>query len=116
MRGLVVAINKWDELDNDKREHIVEIKRLRFAEFADVLISGTGVGHLYKSINEAYRAATDVSTTRLTKILEVRLNRQHHGAQSPYQTALCPCRRKKPPVIIIHGNQTDSVPAQYTDT
>ena len=36
-RGLVVAINKWDGLDEHKREHIkTEIKRrLRFAEFAD---------------------------------------------------------------------------------
>jgi GTP-binding protein len=122
-RGLVVAINKWDGLDPDKREHIkVEIKRrLRFAEFADVhfisALHGTGVGHLYKSINDAYRAATDaLSTTRLTKILE--------GAVEDHQPPMVHNRRIKlryahaggrnPPVIIIHGNQTDSVPAQYT--
>ena len=122
-RGLVVAINKWDGLDNDKREHIkTEIKRrLRFAEFADVhfisALHGTGVGHLYKSIDTAYRAATDaLSTTRLTKILE--------GAVEEHQPPMVQGRRIKlryahaggrnPPVIIIHGNQTESVPAQYT--
>ena len=99
-RGLVVAINKWDGLDEHKREHIkTEIKRrLRFAEFADVhfisALHGTGVGHLYKSINTAYKAATDpLSTTRLTKILEGAV--QEH--QPPMvqgrriKTALCPC-------------------------
>jgi GTP-binding protein len=122
-RGLVVAINKWDGLDADKREHIkatVE-RRLRFAEFADVhfisALHGTGVGHLYKSINNAYRAATDaLSTTKLTKILE--------GAVEEHQPPMVHNRRIKlryahaggrnPPVIVVHGNQTDSVPAQYT--
>lgn len=122
-RGLVVAINKWDGLDAEKREHIkasVE-RRLRFAEFADVhfisALHGTGVGHLYKSINNAYRAATDaLSTTRLTKILE--------GAVEEHQPPMVHNRRIKlryahaggrnPPVIVVHGNQTDSVPAQYT--
>ena len=122
-RGLVVAINKWDGLDADKREHIkVEIKRrLRFAEFADVhfisALHGTGVGHLYKSIDTAYRAATDaLSTTRLTKVLE--------GAVEEHQPPMVHSRRIKlryahaggrnPPIIIVHGNQTASVPAQYT--
>ena len=122
-RGLVVAINKWDGLDAEKREHIkatVE-RRLRFAEFADVhfisALHGTGVGHLYKSINNAYRAATDaLSTTKLTKILE--------GAVEDHQPPMVHSRRIKlryahaggrnPPVIIVHGNQTESVPAQYT--
>jgi GTP-binding protein len=122
-RGLVVAINKWDGLDADKREHIKSTveRRLRFAEFADVhfisALHGTGVGHLYKSINNAYRAATDaLSTTKLTKILE--------GAVEEHQPPMVHNRRIKlryahaggrnPPVIVVHGNQTDSVPAQYT--
>ena len=122
-RGLVVAINKWDGLDVEKREHIKATvgRRLRFAEFADVhfisALHGTGVGHLYKSINDAYRAATDaLSTTKLTKILE--------GAVEEHQPPMVHSRRIKlryahaggrnPPVIIIHGNQTESVPAQYT--
>jgi GTP-binding protein len=122
-RGLVVAINKWDGLDTEKREHIKATvgRRLRFAEFADVhfisALHGTGVGHLYKSINDAYRAATDaLSTTKLTKILE--------GAVEEHQPPMVHSRRIKlryahaggrnPPVIIVHGNQTESVPAQYT--
>ena len=122
-RGLVLGINKWDGLDPDKREHIkVEIKRrLQFADFADVhfisALHGTGVGNLYDSIGAAYAAATDtLSASRLTKVLE--------GAVEEHQPPMVHGRRVKlrfahaggrnPPVIIIHGNQTDSVPAQYT--
>ena len=122
-RGLVIGINKWDGLDPDKREHIKgEIKRrLQFADFADVhfisALHGTGVGNLYDSIELAYRAATDaLSASRLTKVLE--------GAVEEHQPPMVHGRRVKlrfahaggrnPPVIIIHGNQTDSVPAQYT--
>ena len=122
-RGLVIGINKWDGLDADKREHIkIEIKRrLQFAEFADVhfisALHGSGVGNLYDSIGAAYRAATDaLSASRLTKVLE--------GAVEEHQPPMVHGRRVKlryahaggrnPPVIIIHGNQTDSVPAQYT--
>jgi GTP-binding protein len=122
-RGLVIGINKWDGLDPDKREHIKgEIKRrLQFADFADVhfisALHGTGVGNLYDSIELASRAATDaLSASRLTKVLE--------GAVEEHQPPMVHGRRVKlrfahaggrnPPVIIIHGNQTDSVPAQYT--
>jgi GTP-binding protein len=80
-------------------------------------LHGTGVGNLYDSIQSAYRAATDaLSTTRLTKVLE--------GAVEEHQPPMVHGRRIKlryahaggrnPPVIIIHGNQTESVPAQYT--
>ena len=122
-RGLVLGINKWDGLDPEKREKIKAdiTRRLRFAEFADVhfisALHGTGVGNLYDSIENAYRAATDaLSASRLTKVLE--------GAVEEHQPPLVHGRRIKlrfahaggrnPPIIIIHGNQTDSVPAQYT--
>jgi GTP-binding protein len=122
-RGLVVGINKWDGLAPEKREKIkADIKRrLQFAEFADVhfisALHGTGVGNLYDSIGAAYSAATDtLSASRLTKVLE--------GAVEEHQPPMVHGRRIKlrfahaggrnPPVIIIHGNQTDSVPAQYT--
>ncbi|MDE0763024.1 MAG: ribosome biogenesis GTPase Der [Cellvibrionales bacterium] len=122
-RGLVIGINKWDGLEPQHRDHIkVEIKRrLIFADFAKVhfisALHGTGVGNLYDSIGAAYSAATDtLSASRLTKVLE--------GAVEDHQPPMVHGRRVKlrfahaggrnPPVIIIHGNQTDAVPAQYT--
>jgi len=122
-RALVVAINKWDGLEADKKEWIKsELKRrLRFVDFADIhfisALHGTGVGHLYESIEKAYSSATDkLSTNRLTKILE--------DAVIEHQPPLVKGRRikmryahaggKNPPVIVIHGNQVDDIPNHYT--
>ena len=122
-RALVVAINKWDGLETDKKDWIKsELKRrLRFVEFADIhfisALHGTGVGHLYESIGNAYSSATDkLSTNRLTKILE--------DAVIDHQPPLVRGRRIKmryahaggrnPPVIVIHGNQVEDIPNHYT--
>ena len=121
-RALVVALNKWDGLEAEQREYIkAELdRRLKFVDFADVhfisALHGTGVGHLYESIGKAYHSATDkLSTNHLTKILE--------DAVSVHQPPLVNGRRIKlryahsgghnPPIIVIHGNQTDKVPGHY---
>ena len=121
-RGLVLAVNKWDGIDADQRDWIkTELdRRLRFAEYADThfisALHGTGVGHLYKSVNAAYQSATrKLSTNALTRILEgavydhappmmngrrIKLRYAHAGGQNP-------------PLIVIHGNQTGKVPNSY---
>jgi GTPase len=121
-RALVLAVNKWDGIDAGQRDWIKREldRRLRFAEYADThyisALHGTGVGHLYKSINNAYASATrKLSTNVLTRILEaavfdhpppmvngrrIKLRYAHAGGQNP-------------PLIIIHGNQTGSVPNSY---
>lgn len=122
-RALVLAVNKWDGLEADNKAWIkTELeRRLRFVDFADVhfisALHGTGVGHLYESIEKAFSAATDkLGTNRLTRILQdavtehqppmvrgrrIKLRYAHAGGQNP-------------PVIVIHGNQTDEVPSHYT--
>ncbi len=122
-RGLVIAANKWDGLGLDEKEHVKkEIgRRLRFAGFADVhfvsAIHGTGVGNLYDSIHTAFSTALKaLSTASLTNVLK--------GAIEEHQPPMVNGRRirlrfahaggKNPPVIIVHGNQTQSVPANYT--
>ena len=121
-RALVVVINKWDGLQSDERDRIKsELERkLPFLSFAEVLfisaLHGTGVGHLMKAVDAAYRAATrDLKTSDLTNILEqaimehqpplvrgrrIKLRYAHQGGQNP-------------PIIVIHGNQTESVPLTY---
>lgn len=122
-RAVVVALNKWDGLSSDQKSRIkTELdRRLRFIDFAEVhfisALHGTGVGHLYESIEKAYASATQSLQTRhLTTILEgavydhappmingrrIKLRYAHPGGQNP-------------PIIVIHGNQTDKVPASYT--
>ncbi len=121
-RGLVLALNKWDGMEADDKQRVrYELdRRLRFIDYADVhfisALHGTGVGHLYKSIDAAYQSATrKLSTNQLTRILEdavldheppmingrrIKLRYAHAGGQNP-------------PLIVIHGNQTGKVPAAY---
>lgn len=121
-RSLVIAINKWDGMDEYDRKQVKESidRRLDFIPWARVhLISakhGTGVGDLYPSIEKAHASATiRVATSRLTQILQ--------DAVETHQPPLVSGRRIKlryahlggqnPPVIVIHGNQTESVPNAY---
>lgn len=121
-RGLVLALNKWDGLESEHKEFVKREleRRLQFVDFVDLhfisALHGTNVGHLYESIERAYHSATDsLSTNRLTRILE--------DAVSVHQPPLVNGRRIKlryahagghnPPIIVIHGNQTDSVPEHY---
>ena len=121
-RALVLAVNKWDGIDSDQRDWIKSEldRRLRFADYADThyisALHGTGVGHLYKSVNSAYASATrKLNTNMLTKILEgavfdhappmvngrrIKMRYAHAGGQNP-------------PLIVIHGNQTGDVPNSY---
>ncbi len=121
-RALVLAVNKWDGLDDHQRRQIRSDidRRLHFVDFAKVhyisALHGSGVGNLYKSIDEAYLAATaDLSTPRLTRILQ--------DAVADHSPPLVNGRRIKlryahpgganPPIVVIHGNQVDSVPDSY---
>jgi len=121
-RGLVLAVNKWDGIEPGQREWIkAELKRrLMFADYADThfisALHGTGVGHLYRSIDAAYESATrKLSTNMLTRILE--------GAVFDHAPPMVNGRRPKlryahaggqnPPLIVIHGNQTGKIPGSY---
>jgi GTP-binding protein len=121
-RGLVLAVNKWDGVAADKREWIKSEldRRLQFADYADThyisALHGTGVGHLYRSIDAAFQSATrKLNTNLLTRILEgavldhpppmvngrrIKLRYAHAGGQNP-------------PLIVIHGNQVGKVPNSY---
>ena len=121
-RALVVVTNKWDGLSADKRKHVREEldRRLPFLDFAERLtisaLHGTAVGDLLPAVERAYAAAMrDMSTTDLTRELEsavtshppplvrgrrIRLRYAHQGGRNP-------------PVIVIHGNQTERVPEAY---
>lgn len=121
-RALVVALNKWDGLEADHKSFVkTELeRRLRFVDYADMhfisALHGTGVGHLYQSVERAYQSATEkYSSNFLTRILE--------SALQAHQPPLVRGRRIKlryahsgghnPPIIVIHGTQTDDVPSHY---
>lgn len=121
-RALVLAVNKWDGLEDYQRRVVKEQidRRLQFVDFAELhfisALHGSGVGNLYGAIDKAYRAATaELSTPRLTRILE--------DAVADHPPPLVRGRRIKlryahpgganPPIIVIHGNQVDELPGSY---
>ena len=121
-RSLVIAINKWDGMDADAKQQVkVDIeRRLGFINFAKIhfisALHGTGVGELYESIEKAYASAHKrLSSNQLTQYLE--------DMVAEHQPPLVKGRRIKlryahmggsnPPTIVIHGNQTESVPHSY---
>lgn len=121
-RALVVVTNKWDGLSADKRKKVRDDleRRLPFLDFAERItisaLHGTAVGDLLPAVERAYKAAMrDMSTTELTNELE--------AAVMAHPTPLVRGRRIKlryahqggrnPPVIVIHGNQTERVPESY---
>jgi len=122
-RALLIAINKWDGIPAEQREEIHRqlALKLDFVPFAPLhFISarhGTGVGELIDATVRAYEAAMRQMPTReLTRTLE--------HALTAHQPPLVRGRRIKlryahqggrnPPRIVIHGNQTASVPDAYT--
>jgi GTP-binding protein len=122
-RALVIAINKWDGLNDYSKDRVkVQLdRRLHFVKFADLhyisALHGTGVGNLYKSIESSYASAVDkLSTNKLTLILQ--------DAVIHHQPPLVRGRRiklryahaggKNPPIIVIHGNQLDEIPSHYS--
>ena len=121
-RALVIAINKWDGMIEDQKDLMKsEIRRrFTFVDFAAFhfisALHGSGVGNLYESIHIAYNSAMNKpATNKLTQILQVavrdhappvvngrriKLRYAHSGGQNP-------------PTIVIHGKQTNRLPAHY---
>ncbi|MFO6424902.1 ribosome biogenesis GTPase Der [Motilimonas sp. KMU-193] len=121
-RSLIVVINKWDGIDSEVKDRVKSEldRRLGFIDFARVhfisALHGTGVGHLFESVQEAYTSATKrVSTSMLTRIMQM--------AAEDHQPPLVKGRRVKlryahaggynPPRIIVHGNQVSALPDAY---
>ncbi|HWW80168.1 MAG TPA: ribosome biogenesis GTPase Der [Steroidobacteraceae bacterium] len=122
-RALIIAINKWDGIPTDQREtiHRQLALKLDFVPFAPLhFISarhGTGVGEVVQSVVRAYEAAMrEMPTRELTRTLEQALTVHQpplvHGRRIKLRYAHQGGRN--PPRIVIHGNQTASVPDAYT--
>jgi GTP-binding protein len=121
-RALVIVVNKWDGLSQERRQQVkADIdRRLPFLDFAAVhfisALHGTGVGNLFDAVQSAYSAAMrKIATPELTRILthavtyyppplvrgrRIKLRYAHQGGSNP-------------PLIVIHGTQTAAVPAAY---
>lgn len=121
-RGLVLAVNKWDGLEPNARERIrreLDVK-LGFLDFARPrfisALHGTGVGRLLEEVvrvdesacrelptpelNRILKEATEAHQPPLVRGRRIKLRYAHQGGRNP-------------PTIVVHGNQTSSLPASY---
>lgn len=121
-RGLVIALNKWDGLDEARRRACLQAAgdRLRFVSWAPVAVvsalHGSGLGELFDAIETVHDAACrSLPSGRLTRALEqaveahappvvqrfaAKLRYAHPGGNFPTR-------------IVIHGNRTRHVPPAY---
>ncbi|MEK8090692.1 ribosome biogenesis GTPase Der [Thermithiobacillus plumbiphilus] len=121
-RALIIAVNKWDNLEQHQRDWIKTQleRRLPFLTYAPVhfisALHGTGVGDLYKSIDKlAAGSSRHFSTAQLNKILA--------DALAAHQPPLVGGRRIKlryvhqgghnPITLVVHGTRMDELPEAY---
>lgn len=121
-RALVLAVNKWDGLAESERAWIRrEVERklpfLGFAKphFISALL-GLRIKELLPAVDRAFASARrELASPQLNKVLRravealpppiargrrIRLKYAHQGGRNP-------------PLIVIHGSQTDAVPDSY---
>lgn len=121
-RALVVAVNKWDDVDDYRRERVkMDLARklnfLGFARFHYVsALKGEGIVALLKSVDAAYAAAmAKLPTPKLTRVLQAAVVKQappRHGIFRP-KLRYAHQGGSNPPVIVIHGNALDHVSDSY---
>ena len=121
-RAPVIAINKWDRPGREARDALRADARRRFvfAPFCPVCsisaLHGSGLAELMRRVDVCHRSAfAKLTASRLTRELEkaleqtppplvrgrrIKLRYAHQGGSNP-------------PIVVVHGNQTDLVPASY---
>lgn len=121
-RALVIAVNKWDDLDDYQRDTIKrELNRkLQFLSFAQLhyisALQGTGTNNLLPSIDQAYTAAmSHLSTPKLTRTLIAAVEKHappRSGVSRP-KMRYAHQGGSNPPLIIVHGSMLGDVPNNY---
>jgi len=121
-RALVIALNKWDGMDQEQRDWAQRelTRRLDFCAFAERPtisgLNGSGFRELTSAIVRAFRSAgKEIASSKLTQALE--------KAYTAHQPAMSQGRAPKlkfahmggtfPPRIVLHGNRTGDLAVSY---
>ena len=120
--ALIIAINKCDGLDGDQKSKISDDieRKLSFAPWLPLhrisALHGTGVGHLFNSVDQVYAAGEfDVTTSLLTRLVRNLVESHPAPAVRGRQIKIKMATRagSHPPRVVVHGNQLKSLPASY---
>ena len=121
-RAVVLAINKWDAVDDYARELVKRSMetRLPFLKFAAMhFVSATrrqGLAPVWASIAQAHKAANcKMSTPVLTRLLLEAVQFQSPKRSGMFRPKLRYAHQggMNPPVIVIHGNSLEHVTDAY---
>jgi len=121
-RAVVIAVNKWDAVDEYQRELVKRSleTRMGFLKFATLhFISAQkrqGLGPLWDSIAQAHRAANcKMPTPVLTRLLLEAVQFQTPKKTGMYRPKLRYAHQggMNPPIIVIHGNSLEHVTEAY---
>ncbi len=120
--ALVIAVNKWDDLDEYQRDRIKRelSRKLQFLSFAQLhyisALHGTGTNNLLPSIDQAYAAAmAKLPTPKLTRTLIAAVEKHPppRGGMSRPKMRYAHQGGSNPPLIIVHGSMLGHVPESY---
>jgi GTP-binding protein len=121
-RAMVLAVNKWDGLDADKRKWVREIVdfKLPFLDYvprhAISALHGSGLRELMEDVVLAYQATTrDIPTPELNRVLAQAVERHAPHAILGRRIKLRYAHQsgRNPVAIMIHGNQTEKLKDSY---
>lgn len=121
-RSLVIACNKWDGVDEYRKDRIrIELqRRLGFLNFARLhfisAVKKFGIGPMMKSVDEAHAAAfAKLSTPKLTRLIHEAVEKQQPPRKGIFRPKLRYAHQggQNPPVVVIHGNALDAVSDTY---
>ncbi|HEX4918730.1 MAG TPA: ribosome biogenesis GTPase Der [Limnobacter sp.] len=121
-RSLVLAVNKWDSLDEYRKERIKQEvgRKLTFLGYARLhFVSATkpfGIGAMMKSVDEAHAAAfAKLSTPKLTRLIQECVEHQQPPRKGIFRPKLRYAHQggQNPPIVVVHGTALDAIPDNY---
>lgn len=121
-RAVVIAINKWDDVDSYQREWAKReyARKLRFLDFAKVqtisALKGQGINHIMRAVKSAHAAAfRRMSTPKLTRAIHDAVEQQQPPRKGIFRPKMRYAHQggQNPPIIVVHGSGLDAVSASY---
>jgi GTP-binding protein len=121
-RAVVLAVNKWDAIDDYQRETLERsiAARLAFLKFAAVLrisaLKRQGLGPVWQAIADAHASANrKMSTPVLTRLLQEAVEFQTPKRAGAFRPKMRYAHQggMNPPLIVIHGNSLEHVTDVY---
>ncbi|MEN9886398.1 MAG: hypothetical protein RL758_976 [Pseudomonadota bacterium] len=121
-RAVVLAVNKWDAIDDYQKETLqrsieTRLPFLRFANLHNISAKKRqGLAPLWKSISQAHAAANrKMSTPMLTRLLLEAVQFQSPKRAGMFRPKMRYAHQggMNPPVIVVHGNSLEHVTDAY---